>query len=139
MNDGYDWYHFDESGYMQTGWTLADGSWYYMQPSGSMYTGWLQSGSDWYYLMPAGEMATGLTSVDGVTQIFDDNGIWLGQSQDIPQDDNYYSGEIVYVTATGEKYHRITCPTIKNSRNIYEIHRDDAIWQGYEACKVCNP
>lgn len=30
------WYHFDQNGYMQTGWLLDDGKWYYLKASGAM-------------------------------------------------------------------------------------------------------
>ncbi len=45
--------------------------------------------------------------------------------------------EIVYITATGKKYHRSGCRHLKDSK--IEIPLDDAIAQDYEPCKVCNP
>ena len=30
------WYHFDQDGYMQTGWIQDDGKWYYLKASGAM-------------------------------------------------------------------------------------------------------
>ena len=33
---GETWYHFDASGYMQTGWLNLDGTWYYLNDDGSM-------------------------------------------------------------------------------------------------------
>lgn len=44
--------------------------------------------------------------------------------------------EIVYVTNTGEKYHRNWCSYLK-SKN--PITKDKAISQGYSACSRCNP
>lgn len=46
------WYHFNESGLMQTGWILtADGRWYYLDLlSGAMRTGWNFINGKWYYL-----------------------------------------------------------------------------------------
>ena len=52
------WYHFDNSGWMQTGW-VKDGSWYYLDGSGAMKTGWLKDNGSWYYLQDSGEMKTG--------------------------------------------------------------------------------
>ena len=49
------WYHFNEEGYMQTGWyTDIDGNKYYLLPAdgstqGSMVIGWQMIESKWYY------------------------------------------------------------------------------------------
>lgn len=43
----------------------------------------------------------------------------------------------VYITNTGEKYHRGTCRYLRYSK--YSISKSDAIAQGYTACKVCRP
>lgn len=54
-NGNYSWYHFDQNGYMQSGWYYdTDGNWYYMNPvsdgtKGKMYTGWHQIDGNWYY------------------------------------------------------------------------------------------
>ena len=56
--DGGEWYHFNEYGYMDTGW-VWDGAWYYMYPNGIMATGWVHDGGNWYYMYPDGIMATG--------------------------------------------------------------------------------
>ncbi len=49
------------------------------------------------------------------------------------------SGEdtLVYITASGEKYHLSTCRYIKDGG--IEISLADAQAQGYEPCKVCCP
>ena len=47
------------------------------------------------------------------------------------------SDQIVYVTRTGKKYHRITCRYLKKS--IREISILDARDGGYSPCKVCKP
>jgi|GEM_PF-1019530 len=62
------WYHFDESGKMQTGWVKAeDSKWYYMNTDGAMENGWLKdSDGKWYNLAPSGEMKTGwIQETDG--------------------------------------------------------------------------
>lgn len=43
----------------------------------------------------------------------------------------------VYITNTGEKYHRGTCRYLRYSK--YSISKSAAIAQGYTACKVCRP
>ena len=47
------------------------------------------------------------------------------------------STEVVYITNTGEKYHKGSCRYLSNSK--IEIDLDEAIDKGYEACKVCKP
>ena len=44
---------------------------------------------------------------------------------------------IVYVTNTGDKYHRDTCRFVRNSK--VEITLAVAIEDGYDACGVCKP
>lgn len=44
---------------------------------------------------------------------------------------------IVYITKTGEKYHRAGCQYLRNSST--EISKSNAISQGYTACSKCNP
>ncbi len=47
------------------------------------------------------------------------------------------SAQTVYVTNTGEKYHRGSCRYLAKSKITIEL--TDAINQGYGACKVCAP
>ena len=53
------WYHFDNSGVMQTGWIKENGTWYYLNKSGAMQTGWVKDKGTWYYLNNSGAMQTG--------------------------------------------------------------------------------
>lgn len=46
-------------------------------------------------------------------------------------------GGTVYITDTGEKYHRGTCRYLRYSK--YSISKSEAQRQGYTACKVCRP
>jgi len=46
-------------------------------------------------------------------------------------------GTIVYVTRTGNKYHRGSCSYLRQSK--IEIDKEAAIAQGYGACSRCNP
>ncbi|MBD3371528.1 MAG: hypothetical protein GF403_02285 [Candidatus Coatesbacteria bacterium] len=50
-----------------------------------------------------------------------------------------YTGEFVYVTEHGSKYHAPGCQHIQDSENLRKLTRDSAIEEGYEPCKVCNP
>ena len=69
------WYHFDGSGWMQTGW-VKDGSWYYLDGSGAMKTGWLKDNGSWYYLDSSGAMKTGwMKTPDGYRVNY--NGEWV--------------------------------------------------------------
>lgn len=47
------------------------------------------------------------------------------------------SGGTVYITNTGKKYHRDGCSSLRRSKHA--ISKNDAIAQGYTACKVCRP
>lgn len=84
--DGTHWYHFDQCGYMQTGWIKEGAAWFYLNPisdgtKGSMKTGWLQYNDNWYYLNPVsdgfrGTMFTGWHSINNVWYYFSENGNW---------------------------------------------------------------
>ncbi len=73
IKDNNKWYHFNESGAMQTGWTYIDKDWYYLEQSGAMKTGWINDKGTWYYLCESGEMLHN-TFVDGY--YLGDNGAW---------------------------------------------------------------
>lgn len=45
--------------------------------------------------------------------------------------------DIVYLSATGSKYHRQTCRTLKKKPT--SIERKKAEESGYAACKICRP
>lgn len=54
-------------------------------------------------------------------------------------EDAPYTGEFIYVTEHGSKYHAPGCQHIQDSENLRKLTRDSAIEEGYEPCKVCNP
>ena len=45
----------------------------------------------------------------------------------------------VYVTPSGKKYHRQSCPTLANSKTVIAMSRSEAIASGRTACKDCKP
>lgn len=64
-NGTSEWYHFDDKGYMQTGWfTDTDGNRYYLHAvsdgtRGRMYTGWNLIDGVWYYFNPTSDGTKG--------------------------------------------------------------------------------
>ena len=48
-SDG-NWYWFDKSGEMATGWKKITEKWYYFDVEGAMKTGWVKYKDTWYYL-----------------------------------------------------------------------------------------
>ena len=72
-NGTSEWYHFDEKGYMQTGWfTDADGNRYYLHAVGDgtrgrMYTGWNQIDGIWYYFNMVSDGTRGALLIDRET------------------------------------------------------------------------
>lgn len=44
---------------------------------------------------------------------------------------------VVYITDTGEKYHRASCSYLWNS--CYSVTLSEARWRGYSPCARCNP
>lgn len=91
------WYHFNEQGYMDTGWlndggyryhlgTADDGKmkvgwqtieddWYFFNTSGQLLTGWLHVGGQWYYSdATTGKMQTGWLMDGGNKYYLNPNG-----------------------------------------------------------------
>lgn len=61
------------------------------------------------------------------------------QRQQQLQQQQQTQSKTVVVTPTGEKYHVPGCRTLSRSKTLYEMTEDEAIAQGYDACKVCRP
>jgi len=80
----FDWFWFDENGYMITGWVLSDGLWYFMNTAsdgtqGRMVTKWHQIDGNWYYFNDVsdgtrGAMQTNIV-IDG--KYINEQGIWV--------------------------------------------------------------
>lgn len=49
------------------------------------------------------------------------------------------SQDTVYVTRTGKKYHRESCPSFRKNTVLTEMTREEAEANGYEPCNRCNP
>lgn len=47
------------------------------------------------------------------------------------------AADIVYVTSSGQKFHRDGCQSLRKSK--IQMTREDAIAKGYEPCKICRP
>lgn len=65
----YEWYYFDERGYMLSGWLLMDGVWYYLNPlsdgmKGKMLTGWQLIDGKWYYFSERSDGTKGAMLTD---------------------------------------------------------------------------
>lgn len=85
-NGRYDWYYFDQEGYMVTGWyTDAEGKSYYFHPTadgrrGYMYTGWNLIDGAWYYFSTesgekCGMLLKNTTTPDGY--VVNEDGMWV--------------------------------------------------------------
>ena len=99
-----EWYHFDERGYMETGWftdtdkhvyylnpvsdgtkgrmvtgwNLIEGKWYYFNSSGYMVTGWIDWKGKSYYCDPVnGDMQVNKLIDDGSGRRVDSTGAWI--------------------------------------------------------------
>ncbi|MGN9171799.1 Ig-like domain-containing protein [Lachnospiraceae bacterium HCP1S3_A8] len=85
-NGTLEWYHFDEKGYMQTGWfTDTDGHIYYLHnvsdgTRGRMVTGWNLIDGKWYYFNTVSDGTKGALFVNRETPDgykVDGNGVWI--------------------------------------------------------------
>ena len=55
--------------------------------------------------------------------------------QAVPETEN--AQNVVYITESGQKFHRGTCRHLKDSK--IEISLEEALAKGYEACGTCKP
>ena len=85
-NGKTEWYHFDEQGYMQTGWfTDTDGNIYYLHAVGDgtrgrMVTGWNLIDGKWYYFNTVSDGTKGALFISRETPDgyrVDASGIWM--------------------------------------------------------------
>lgn len=58
-------YEEEDQSYPKNQWKLISGNWYFFNGTGYMMTGWLSSNEQWYYLANSGEMLTAQW-IDGV-------------------------------------------------------------------------
>ena len=83
VQDGENWYYYNENGIKQTGWVTNipgyDDAWFYFNDDGIMQTGWVTNipGYDdaWFYFNDDGTLLTNSYTPDGF--YVDENGIWI--------------------------------------------------------------
>lgn len=77
------WYMLDyDTGIMKTGWVAENSDWYYLNPDNGIMQNskWIYENENAYYLLPNGKMAVEIVEIDGITQEFSENGIYIGEA-----------------------------------------------------------
>lgn len=93
---GTNWFYFDKSGWMCTGWIYDGGCWYYCDPkTGAMVTGWKKlkwsGGTDLFYFEPVSGCNQGhayqdcTDTIDGKVYTFDHNCV-AHEGKTVPKD-----------------------------------------------------
>ena len=80
------WWAFDESGYIKTGWMRDEdyGGWFYLDSEHGMLTGWVLIDGKWYYFHPTSDGRKGILYVGRLTPdgyYVDENGVWDGKDR----------------------------------------------------------
>ena len=80
------WWAFDESGYIKTGWMRDEdyGGWFYLDPEHGMQTGWVLIDGKWCYFHPTSDGRKGILYVGSLTPdgyYVDENGVWDGKDR----------------------------------------------------------
>ena len=80
------WWAFDESGYIKTGWMRDEdyNGWFYFDPERGMQTGWVLIDGKWYYFHPTSDGRKGILYVGRLTPdgyYVDENGVWDGKDR----------------------------------------------------------
>jgi len=108
-----DWklYHFNNSGYMVTGWDYhqflnnnqKEEGWFYYDPvSGAQQTGWKKIDGKWYYLSHGGAY-TGIRTIDGKDYYFDRVNCDMKTGWILEEDSNGNSRWYYYDPESGER------------------------------------
>ena len=76
------WWAFDESGYIKTGWMRDEdyNGWFYLDPEHGMQTGWVLIDGKWHYFHPTSDGRKGILYVGRLTPdgyYVDENGVWI--------------------------------------------------------------
>lgn len=120
--------HGDEPGWM-----------YFNDVTGAVTYGWKDlPGKRVYYNTVTGRMVYGKQVIGGKTYYFDTATGALQSSQTGQTGGSSTQVETVFVTPSGKKFHRASCPSI-SGHTTRSMSRDDAVAAGYTACKVCKP
>ena len=82
------WWAFDESGYIKTGWMRDEdyNGWFYLDPEHGMQTGWVLIDGKWHYFHPTSDGRKGILYVGRLTPdgyYVDENGAWDGREAKI--------------------------------------------------------
>lgn len=91
--NGFDWFHSDDNGVVQTGWQYIDGNWYYFDCRmltnawvdgcylgydgtwmPEIVRGWTHDDNGWYYITGDGSWCVGLSQIGDEYYYFDGNG-----------------------------------------------------------------
>ena len=80
------WWAFDESGYIKTGWMRDEdyGGWFYLDPEHGMQIGWVLIDGKWHYFHPTSDGRKGILYVGRLTPdgyYVDENGVWDGKDR----------------------------------------------------------
>lgn len=82
MQNSTGWWYTEGSSW-SVGWRQINNQWYYFDTTGYMKTGWLQdTDGKWYYLSPTtGEMAKNIVTPDGYK--IGENGVWVNTNNQV--------------------------------------------------------
>ena len=80
------WWAFDESGYIKTGWMRDEdyNGWFYLDPEHGMQIGWVLIDGKWCYFHPTSDGRKGILYVGRLTPdgyYVDENGVWDGKDR----------------------------------------------------------
>ena len=90
-------YYFTDMGVRCSGWLKYKGGWYYLRPNcnGAAIGGWYTVNGTRYYFDPyTGRRADGTVKINGVTHVFDKNGILIQVGDTIQGSFVDYSGKV---------------------------------------------
>lgn len=131
------WY-YNDNGAWKKGWSNIDGVWYYFNGNAEMHIGWLNDGGSWYYLSSDGSMVNYTTTIDGKTQRFNSNGVWLGESSYSNETSSINTNEnsIVWRASSSTKYYH-SSRDCSNMKSPIEITLKEALNKHLEKCPKC--
>lgn len=72
------WYRYPNNDYPQNTWKSISNQTYHFDEAGYMTTGWLKDNNNWYYFKSDGSLVKENTTIGGNLHLFSSNGVWQG-------------------------------------------------------------
>ncbi|ACD53377.1 cell wall-binding protein [Clostridium botulinum] len=126
------WWYTQGNSYTM-GWCQIDNQWYYFDNNGYMKTGWINDNGNWYYCWSNGQMAHDCYIGN---YYLNSKGVWTTNTGSSSNIESVTDSQIAYLSATGDKYHKIpNCGKMNPNKAIKTTVSDAKV--KHKICEKC--